>query len=336
MVLRKQMAELLEDMREPASSKCHWRRILSKHTTNRPKGEEAPLVSIASCSEKETIPGTDDGLTWHRFTIKAGAAFFPGDGVTWQLTAWAESAHAAEEGCCLHGVALLLLLDAPNFRLLDKDWVGGAQVVTQKGHDMMHTWLFNEAAQWHLLDGIFFEAVDSRELCQDCGGKCKKCGEMCGKCGMPNGVLPHGACECGYWQHDEDDDPLAAAHRWARAFGPKVGQVKSQNPTTKSKRNRGYRCPGANYEGLPPDEERDEQICGLLRAMLDGAGGTSIKMSAAPGGKKYGPRLGALLPPGSLRTWLANQDQFEIKVHADGTWELQYCADSGDGGNTQT
>ena len=152
-------------MREPKSLTCKWRQVFSKHTTNRPKDQPHPLVSIASCCERRRDPTLSLPCS---FTIDARNAFFPEDGVAWRVMARANSHMEAEEGCCLHGLALLVLLDAPNVRLLDKDWVGGARAVAQKGHDMMHTWLFHEAGKLQVEGSAyrydFYEAMASPEM----------------------------------------------------------------------------------------------------------------------------------------------------------------------------
>ncbi len=174
----------------------------------------------------------------------------------------------------------MLLLDAPNFRLLDKDWVGGAQAVAQKGHDMMHGWLFAEADQGHADGGHFYEAMVSGERAQLEGAR-----------GQTNPVT-------------------------------------LQHSTTPQAGRRGYAPPcQAGVEGQTPDEERDDRIRELVRGFIkrwrsSGHEG-AVKMNEAPGGKKYGPELGTLLPPGALRTWLEGEDQFEIVDYADGSWGVQ-------------
>ena len=273
MTLLNAMVEALVDMREPGAV-CKWRRILSKHTTNRPKGQENPLQSITSCSQKEVVQ--EGGKVWHRFTIEAGNAFFPGDGVTWQQTAWAETAHAAQERCCLQGVAWLLLLDAANFRLLDKDWAGGARVVALKAHEMVHAWLLG-------------------------------------------GGLAQPASSSG-----EGQTNLSSSSTGQQGFTV-------QNPTTPQAKGRNHNVPPGG-EGPMPDEQRNllpndeirEAVRGFLDRWICSGGEGAIRMNKAPGGKKYGPQLGNLLPAGALRAWLQGEDEFEIKDFHDGGWGVQY------------
>jgi hypothetical protein len=283
------MAEWLVAKREPLSVLCKWRQILSKHTTNRPKGQGRPLQSIASCSQKEQVQEVD-GLVRHRFTINAGCAFFPDDGVTWQLTAWAETANEAEEGCCLQGVALLLLLDAANFRLLDKDWLMGARAVAQKGHDMMHAWL-RCGADVHADGGHFYGAMTLGDMSD------------------------RSTSHLGHLQ------PNQVTLRY-----PTAPQAVPNTP------------PVAGQTLLTSDQ--DDQIRALVRGFIDrwkssGREG-AVKMNDAPGGKKYGPQLGTLLPAGALREWLGGQDEFEIVDYADGSWGVQYCAGPGSGSSSST
>ena len=265
---------------------CKWRQILSKHTTNRPLEEENPLQSIASCADKGRV-AKSKGEPWYWFAIEAGAAFFPDDGVNWRMMARANTAHEAEEGCCLQGVAFLLLLDAPNFKLLEKDWVGGAQVVAQKAHDMMHEWLLHESDKGHADGGRFCQAMFS--------------GDVSGE---------------------------------VRAV-EKFQTITLQHSTTPQNEGTVWRGPGRTRgpRTVPrprpePDTERDDQIrvlvCGFLDRWARSGREGPVNMGQAVGGKKYGPELGALLPPRTLRAWLESEDQFEVVDQGNGAWGVKY------------
>ena len=173
MALTQELAIYLVGARAKEARPCKWRQILSNHTTTQPKtGQGSPLTSLASCSKEEKVwDGTK--LVGFKFTINAGNAFLPGDGIAWHIEREAPTKGEAHEWCFLQGVALLLLIDARRFRLLNKDWAeNDANQVAQRGHAMIHDWLYHKGLHQRDANGtLFFHAMEPGEWEARAGGE---------------------------------------------------------------------------------------------------------------------------------------------------------------------
>ena len=100
-----------------------------------------------------------------------------------------------------------------------------------------------------------------------------------------------------------------------------VTSALSTTPENGARGKNNYRPPGIGEEAKR-EKEIHEVICKLLRAA--GSEGV-LNVTKARGGRKYGPQLGFLLPPETLRKWLEKEDLYQVFDNSDGTWGFKFA-----------